>query len=46
MELHNNQKLIVLIELQLNCTIYTVNCNFTIHATCPLALTTNKYNEL
>jgi len=39
MELHSSWKLIVLIELQLNY-------NFTIHATCPLTLIMNKYNEL
>jgi hypothetical protein len=26
--------------------IYTVSCNFVIHAICPLTLTMYKYNEL
>jgi hypothetical protein len=30
----------------MSCTIYTVSCNFAIHATCSLALMTYKYNEL
>jgi hypothetical protein len=30
----------------LSCTVYTMNCNFVTHVTCPLALTTYKYNEL
>ncbi len=30
----------------MSCTVYMVNCNSTIHATYPLALTVNKYSEL
>ncbi len=30
----------------MNCTTYMVNCNFVIHATCPLPLMTYKYSEL
>ncbi len=30
----------------MSCTIYIVSCNFVIHATCSLALTLYKYNEL
>jgi hypothetical protein len=30
----------------MSCSVYTVSCNFVIHATCPLVLTTYKYNEL
>jgi hypothetical protein len=30
----------------MSCTICAVSCNFATHATCLLALTTYKYNEL
>jgi len=30
----------------MNYTVYMMSCNFIIHATCPLALITYKYNEL
>jgi len=29
----------------MNCTVYMVNCNFATHPSCPLALTSYKYNE-
>jgi hypothetical protein len=40
-ELHSNWKWVVM-----SCTIYTLNCNFAIHATYPLTLMVYKYNEL
>jgi hypothetical protein len=49
MELNNSWKWVVLIELQwvaMNCTIYTISCNFATHATCPLKFMVYKYNEL
>jgi hypothetical protein len=46
MELNSNWKWIVLTQLQLSCTIYTVSCNFATHASCPLELRAYKYNEL
>jgi hypothetical protein len=46
MELHNSWKWIVLIQLQLSCIVYMVNCNSTTHAICLLALSTYKYSEL
>jgi len=30
----------------MSCTVYTMSCNFAIHAICPLALITYKDNEL
>jgi hypothetical protein len=30
----------------MSCIIYTMSCNFAIHAICPLALITYKDNEL
>ncbi len=30
----------------MNYIVYTINCNFATHGTCPLALTTYKYSEL
>jgi hypothetical protein len=30
----------------MNCVVYMVSYNFSTYATCPLALTTYKYNEL
>jgi hypothetical protein len=30
----------------MNYIVYMMNCNFATYATCPLALTTYKYNEL
>jgi hypothetical protein len=30
----------------MSCIVYTISCNFATHATCLLALTTYKYNEL
>ncbi len=30
----------------MSCTLYIVSCNFVTHATCLLALTLYKYNEL
>jgi hypothetical protein len=30
----------------MSCTIHIVSCNFAIHATCSLAFTMYKYNEL
>jgi hypothetical protein len=32
--------------IAMNCTIHTMSCNFVTHATCLLALTMYKYNEL
>jgi hypothetical protein len=46
MELHNSWKWVDLIELQLNCTIYTMNCNYVTHATYPLTFMAYKYSEL
>jgi len=30
----------------MNCTVYMMNYNYATHATCLLALTSYKYNEL
>jgi len=30
----------------MSCIVYMVHCDFATHATCPLELTTYKYNEL
>jgi hypothetical protein len=30
----------------MSCIVYMVSCNFAIHATCSLAFTVYKYNEL
>jgi hypothetical protein len=43
MELHNNWKWIVLINLQLSCNELQLCAT---HATCPSTFTTYKYNEL
>jgi hypothetical protein len=46
MELHNSWKWVVLTKSQLSCTIYTMRCNYATHATCLLAFTLYKCNEL
>jgi hypothetical protein len=46
MELNSSWKLVVLIELQLSCTIYMASCNFATHATCLLKLMAYKYSDL
>ncbi len=33
-------------RVAMSCTIYTMNCNFATHATCPLTFTMYKYDEL